>query len=152
MVLLQTVFAGSAISVTRCADSSQAIVELHKSGWKYDWVILESRGELKLGGKVASAVEALGLPVPVAFLDGAQGVKPALSLICGARESADRSQFLRCALSRPGAVKIDYRSHEGAEVFLEYRATCRKGEASSIPVLIIHSPAAAPLPDKLNSS
>lgn len=150
VALLQSAFAGSTPAVTRCTDSTQAIAELHRSGWKYDWVILESREALKREGKIISAVKALGLPVPVGFLDAARGSKPALSLVCAAQKSADGLQFLQCALSRPGAVKIDYRTHPGEEMYLEYQAPSKKEGLPSTPVLIIQSPATGPPIYKLN--
>lgn len=142
MPLLLALFAGSEPSVTRCADSSQAIAELHDSGGRYDWVILESRGSLNEEGEIVAAVEALGLPLPVGYLDAAGGDKPALSLIGATEKSPDGSQFLRCALSRPGAIQIAYRNHGEEEIILEYQAHCKTGEESAAPVLKIRRPAA----------
>lgn len=143
MPLLLAVFAGSEPIVTRCADSSQAIAELHKSGWKYDWVILENRGSLKEEGKIVAAVETLGLPLPVGYLDTEGGVKPALTMICAAQRSADGVHFLRCALDRPSAVLIDIQNHGGEEIILEYQAQCKTEGESSTAVLKIRRPATA---------
>lgn len=140
MAHVLAVFAGSEPTVTRCADSSQAIAELHNSGRTYDWVILEGRGSLEEEGKIVTAVEALGLPVPVGYLDAEGDAEPALSLVCAAQRSADGFNFLRCALSRPGAVRIDYRNHGGEEVILEYQAPARMEEGSASPVLKIQGP------------
>lgn len=138
------VFAGSAAIVTWCADSSQAIAELRTSGWKYDWVILESRGSIEEGGEILSAVEALGLRVPVGYLDAEGGAKPSLSLIYAAEKSADGVHFLRCALSSPGAVRIDMHNHGGEEIILEYHAQYNAEGDSSTPVLKIRRPATDP--------
>jgi len=138
------VFAGSASIVTWCEDSSQAIAKLRTSGWKYDWVILESRGSLEEDGEIVTAIEALGLRVPVGYLEAEGGVRPSLSLICAAEKSANGVSFLRCALSRPGAVRIDIQNHGGEEIILEYHAHSHTEGDSSTPVLKIRRPATEP--------
>ena len=141
MVNLAAVFAGNVSTVTRCAESSQAIAELRKSGGTDDWVILESRALIEEDGEIVTAIEALGLQVPVGYLNAEGGVKPSLSLICEAQRSAAGIHFLRCALSRPGAVRIDIQNHGGQETILEYHAHCQTEGNSSTPVLKIRKTA-----------
>ena len=144
MVNLAAVFAGNISAVTRCADSYQAIDELRTSGGTYDWVILESRGLIEEDGEVVTAVEALGLPVPVGYLNAEGGVKPSLSLICAAQRSAAGIHFLRCALSRPGAVRMDIQNQGGEETILEYHAHSQTEGNASTPVLTIRKTSTAP--------
>jgi hypothetical protein len=145
MVNLAAVFAGNISAVTRCAESSQAIAELRKSGGRYDWVILESRGLIEEDGEIVTAIEAVGLQVPIGYLNAEEGVKPSLSLICAAQRSAAGIHFLRCALSRPGAARIDIQNHGGDEIILEYHAHSQMDGNLSTPVLTIRK--TAPVPD-----
>lgn len=139
--LLPRIFAGSPFTVTRCADSSRAIAELLASEGKYDWIILGSRELLREGGRIADAAKALGLSVPIAFLDPEESAEPALSLLYAARKAAYGFQFLRFALSRPDIVQISRQNHGGEEVIFEYQAPCRREMTSSPPILLIRTPA-----------
>ena len=137
---LLAVFPEVTTTVSHCADASQALAALLEARWEFDWVILAGSGAV-METRFASLVAELDRPIRVGVLDGVHGSRPSLSMICAPRNSADGVHFLRCALSRPGAVQIHQRNvadEEGST--LEYHSPYRRGGKSSTSTLTVWNP------------
>lgn len=68
---------GQGHAITHCADGARALAELRNGSSHYDWIVVQGMARTLSSMELASAIRAMGVWAPIAFLCDADRVQAA---------------------------------------------------------------------------
>lgn len=108
---------GQGHAITHCADGAAAIAELGSGSTRYDWIVVQGMARTLSSMEIASAIRAMGVWAPIAFLCDAEQFAPT---VC----AAPRERKHVATLSPPRAER--WAQSAGTELLFEYHAPIKR--------------------------
>lgn len=76
---------GQGHSIVHCADGARAFAELRNGSTHYDWIVVQGMARTLSSMEIASAIRAMGIWAPIAFLCDADQLDVAPQQACAVR-------------------------------------------------------------------
>ena len=112
---------GQGHSIIHCADGAKAFAELRNGSTHYDWIVVQGMARTLSSMEIASAIRAMGVWVPIAFLCDADQLD-----VLPQQASANRGDFLL----QPAPGRWRHGSGNTAERIYEYHAPIEQRKRS----------------------
>lgn len=109
-------------NVTRCVDSTAALTRLAQGEAQYDWIVVEGMARTLSSMEIASAIRAMGIWAPIAFLCDADQLDFAQQAAGMQKRGVDGNQY-----SSPAPARWPYSATtRTGEIVLEYHAPIKR--------------------------